>query len=269
MTSWCDQRFPIDGVDLAWGERGAGRPLVLVHGWTGSAHDFTLHIDALSTHHRVFALDHRGHGDSTSTTAADSYTIARLAADLEAWAEAVIGEPFDLLGHSMGGRVAIDFTLQRPDLVNSLILMDTTAWRMNVDLPVEEWLANMSDADISSYLVTEANNPEDIAIRATVPSQWLADNMDNKRKVDPVGARHLGFEIFGTDPPNAARLGEIACPVTVIVGELDHPFIDHAPSLTAGVANGTLTVIPGAWHSPQLTHPTEWLAAVNEHLARA
>jgi pimeloyl-ACP methyl ester carboxylesterase len=269
MTTWCDQRFSVDGVELAWGERGSGRPLVLVHGWTGSAHDFTLHIDELSKHRHVFALDHRGHGDSTNTGVADSYTIARLAADLEAWAEAVIGEPFDLLGHSMGGRVVIDFALKRADLVNSLILMDTTAWRMNIDLPVEEWLAKMSDADICSYLTTEANNPEDIAIRAAVPSQWLDDNMGGKRAVDPIAARQLGFEIFATDPPNAERLAEIACPVTVIVGELDHPFIDHAPALTAGVANGLLTVIPGAWHSPQLTHPTKWLAAVNQHLIRA
>ena len=49
MTVWCDQRYSVDGIELAWGEVGSGKPLVLVHGWTGSAHDFTLRMRELST----------------------------------------------------------------------------------------------------------------------------------------------------------------------------------------------------------------------------
>jgi len=108
MTVWCDQRYSVDGIELAWGEVGSGKPLVLVHGWTGSAHDFTLRMHELGSDRRVLAIDHRGHGHSTSAAHPESYSIARLAADLEAWADDVIGEPFDLLGHSMGGRVVID-----------------------------------------------------------------------------------------------------------------------------------------------------------------
>jgi pimeloyl-ACP methyl ester carboxylesterase len=269
MTTWCDQRYPVDGIELAWGERGQGPPLVLVHGWTGSAHDFTLHTEALSSRRRVLAVDHRGHGHSTNTGRAESYTIARLAADLESWAEATVGEPFDLLGHSMGGRVVLEFALARPDLVRSLILMDTTAWRMDIGMPgLEAWLTNVSDADLSAYLVSETSNPEDIAIRATVPPVWIAANKFNKRSVDPVAARQLGLEIFTAEPQLGDRLATITCPVTVIVGELDHPFVDHASALATGVADGQLTLIPGAWHSPQLTHPAAWLAAVNGHLGR-
>ena len=64
----------------------------------------------------------------------------------------------------------------------------------------------------------------------------------------------------------AARLPSIACPTTVIVGEHDHPLVDQAPELAAEVADGRLTVIEGAYHSPQLTHPSEWRAAVEAHL---
>ncbi len=66
-----------------------------------------------------------------------------------------------------------------------------------------------------------------------------------------------------------ARLPSIACPTTVIVGEHDHPLVDQAPELAGEVANGRLTVIPGAYHSPQLTHASEWRAAVEAHLAWA
>ena len=59
-----------------------------------------------------------------------------------------------------------------------------------------------------------------------------------------------------------ADLPSITCPTTVIVGEHDHPLVDQAPDLAAEVADGRLTVIQGAYHSPQLTHPDAWRAAV-------
>ncbi len=269
MTTWCGERFAVDGIELAWGERGNGRPFVLVHGWTGSAHDFTLHRDALSTDRRVLAIDHRGHGHSTNTDDPATYSIAHLVADLCAWADAVIGEPFDLLGHSMGGRVALEFTLANPDAVRSLIAMDTTALRMDIGVPtLEAWLTNVSDADLHAYLQMPATDAEAAAIAAAVPASWAADNALNKQSVDPVAARQLGLEIFTMEPQIAGRLDEITCPVTVIAGEHDHPFVDHAPALAAAVADGRLVIIPGAWHSPQLTHPELWLKTVREHLDR-
>ena len=66
----------------------------------------------------------------------------------------------------------------------------------------------------------------------------------------------------------AAASPEISCPVTVIVGEHDHPLVDQAPALSAEVADGRLVIIDGAYHSPQLTHPDEWRAAVEAHLTR-
>ncbi len=61
---------------------------------------------------------------------------------------------------------------------------------------------------------------------------------------------------------------EITCPVTVLVGENDHPFVDQAPELVAELPHGRLAVIDGAYHSPQLTHPGAWRAALEEHLGR-
>ena len=124
--------FHTHGVDLAWSERGsspAGTPtLVLCHGYTGSSHDFALEVDALAADRRVITLDQRGHGRSTKTGKLDGYTIEQLSADLAALLEAEGHGPVDLLGHSMGGRVVMGVVLARPDLVRSLILMDTSAW---------------------------------------------------------------------------------------------------------------------------------------------
>src|SRR6185437_15302623 len=112
------QTLRINGVDLAWSERGSGSegapPLVLVHGYTGSAHDFSLQVDALAAGRRVITLDQRGHGHSTKTGTLDGYTVEQLAGDLAAFLDAVAGGPVDLLGHSMGGRVVMTMVLERP-----------------------------------------------------------------------------------------------------------------------------------------------------------
>ena len=87
------QRLHVNGVDLAWSERGSSLPgaptLVLVHGYTGSSHDFALQVDALAERRRVVVLDQRGHGRSTKTGTLEGYTIAQLALDLAAFLDTV------------------------------------------------------------------------------------------------------------------------------------------------------------------------------------
>ena len=86
---------------------------------------------------------------------------------------------------------------------------------------------------------------------------------------DPYAMKALGRDLFDADGVSVrARLAEITCPVTIIVGEHDHPFVDQADDLACELPDGRLTVIAGAYHSPQLTHAGDWLAAVEEHLAR-
>ena len=131
-TAAATKTFHVNGVDLAWSERGSspeGTPtLVLCHGFTGSSLDFALEVDALASDRRVVTLDQRGHGASTGTGRLEGYTIEQLTADLSSFIEALGDGPVDLLGHSMGGRVVMGVVAHRPDLVHSLILMDTTAW---------------------------------------------------------------------------------------------------------------------------------------------
>lgn len=89
---------------------------------------------------------------------------------------------------------------------------------MDVGVPnLERWLTNVSDADMSAYLLVEATDPQALAIRATVPPVWMADNMVNKRGVDPVAARQLGLEIFTLDPPVSERLSTITCRGTKVL----------------------------------------------------
>jgi pimeloyl-ACP methyl ester carboxylesterase len=69
--------------------------------------------------------------------------------------------------------------------------------------------------------------------------------------------------------PVSNRLGEIRCPVTVIVGEHDRAFRPLSEELAHAIAGATLVTIPGAGHSPQKSGRAAWIGAVRAHVARA
>jgi pimeloyl-ACP methyl ester carboxylesterase len=275
------QLLHVNGMDLAWSARGSGpegRPaFVLCHGFTGSSHDFSLEVDALAGDRRVITLDQRGHGRSTRTGSLGGYTIPRLVSDLVSFIEAVGDGPVDLLGHSMGGRVALGVVLARSDLVSSLVLMDTSAWSF---MPPDEGIRAMVRAWIEAFDPTQGMperlgplGPEDALIEAATPPEWLAEQNAIFAGMDPYAVKAFGMALMADvgDGKTSLRpeLPAIVCPTTVLVGEHDHPLVDQAPDLAAEVGDGTLTVIPGAFHSPQLTHADAWRAAVEDHLARA
>lgn len=274
MITSLGKTFAVDGVELAWdrfGVDGDGVPLLLCHGFSGSSHDFALHVEALAERREVVVLDHRGHGESTKLGRLEGYSISRLAADLVALIDAEIGGPVDLLGHSMGGAISIDVTLARPDLVRSLILMDTTGWSFRPDDPAMAAMFEtfMADFDPAGGLpdLSAMDGPEVALIAATTPAAWQQLKEVRAASFDPWAMKALGTELF-TATADRARLAAIACPVTVVVGEHDHPFVGQAADLAAAVAQGTHVVIDGAYHSPQLTHADAWRAAIEGHLAR-
>jgi pimeloyl-ACP methyl ester carboxylesterase len=263
----------VNGVELAWDQSGPGDgvPLVLCHGFTGGAIDFSLQIPTLSSGRRVIALDQRGHGRSTKTGDVASYTIEQFASDLTGFLEAVGGGPVDLLGHSMGGIVAMTAVLARPDLVRSLVLMDTSAWSfLPSDAAVRKLVHNfMEKFDPARGVPSRMSaGPEDALIEAATPEDWRAERDRLYRGMDAYAFKALGSALMA-DGVGSLRdsLGSITCPVTVMVGEHDHPLVEQAAELAAAVAHGRLSVIPGGYHSPQLTHPDGWRAALEEHLA--
>lgn len=275
MSYELTQQLQVNGVELAWDSWGtpSDEPtLVLCHGFSGSGHDFALHVEALSTDRRVVALDHRGHGRSTKTNDAATYTIDQLTADLGAFIEATCDEPVDLLGHSMGGRMSIGLAVERPDLLRSLIAMDTSAWSFvrpdsEIATLMGTFFAGFDPAQGLPKL--DLPSPETALIEAGTPKAWRDRKEELSAVFDPYALKALGTALFTHDiPPVRDRLKTIGFPVTVIAGANDHPFSDQAPELAAEVADGRVTIIEGAYHSPQLSHPDEWRAAVRAHLDR-
>ncbi|NYI04946.1 alpha/beta fold hydrolase [Allostreptomyces psammosilenae] len=105
---------------------GAGT-LVLVHGWGGDSQEWCPHIPAWSQRHRVLALDLRGHG--WSSVPESGYSLTELAEDVAAVIHAADAAgrapgPLTLVGHSMGGTVALRLAVDRPEVLDSLVVLD-------------------------------------------------------------------------------------------------------------------------------------------------
>lgn len=113
-----------DGLAIAWEEKGSGAPaLVFVHGWCGERAFWRGTMEALAPTHRVLALDLGGHG--TSAAARERWTLASLADDLVAVVEASGAEDVILVGHSMGGPVALLAAPRLAPRVRGVIAVDS------------------------------------------------------------------------------------------------------------------------------------------------
>lgn len=121
-----------DGAQLNVVESGSGpETLVLLHGLLFSQRMFDAQVEALGARFRCIRMDFRGQGDSEVTKS--GYDLDTLADDVIALIESLDGDgpsrPVHLLGFSMGGMVALRVALKRPDLLRSLVLMNTSAER--------------------------------------------------------------------------------------------------------------------------------------------
>ena len=104
---------------------GDGAPLLLLHGLGDSSHDWDLILPALlQAGFRVYALDLPGHGGSAWLAQAADYTAQNFSASLEAWIAGLeLAEHLYLVGHSLGGYLALDYTIRHPAAVRSLALI--------------------------------------------------------------------------------------------------------------------------------------------------
>jgi pimeloyl-ACP methyl ester carboxylesterase len=116
----------INGRQIHYVTAGAGpETIVFSHGYLMSQDMFTAQIETLSQTHRIIAFDHRGHGDSGPCH--DPFGMYDLVDDAEKLIDALGDGPVHFAGMSTGGYVGLRLLLRRPDLIKTMILMDTGA----------------------------------------------------------------------------------------------------------------------------------------------
>lgn len=141
-TTCCGHHVTIRGADLHWEEwtaprphrDGDRRPVVLVHGLSDSCRTWNRIAPALAAGRRVYALDLPGHGRSSRPDA--PYDVAWYAGIVAEWISALGLEEYDLIGHSLGGGIAMRVLLEQPGRVRRLVLLAPGGLGVEVALPL-------------------------------------------------------------------------------------------------------------------------------------
>jgi len=108
-------------MKLNFKKNGQGKPLIILHGLFGSADNWLSIAKGLEKDYTIYLLDQRNHGDSGHS---DQWDYQSMAEDLKEFMEEQGIEKAHLLGHSMGGKTAMTFALQHPEMVARLIVVD-------------------------------------------------------------------------------------------------------------------------------------------------
>ena len=212
----------------------AGPRVVFVHGLFGQGKNWTTIAKGLADRHRVTLLDLPNHGHSPWTDRVDYLDMA----DLVAAELAEFGEPVTLVGHSMGGKVAMQLALRRPELLRALVVVDVApvdypeSGGRTDDLdeessPFADYIAAMRTIDLETL---QTRDDADHALRGAVPSRmvrsFLLQSLQREgthgwrwRLNLPALARDLGqLRGFPEPPPGATFEG----PVLWVAGANSH-----------------------------------------------
>jgi len=250
-------------ISLASGERvfvaecgpADGLPVLLCHGWGACVYGWAGTLPVLgAAGYRAIAADLRGHGRSDERDPATSYTTAAMAAQLAAIVDALgIDRPV-LVGHSMSGRITLQYALERPDRVRGLALLapiGVGSLRPSIKqfgqplLALGAWLGPLAIRRwIIKVVVSAATGrlrrppPRDID-EYWAPSQW-----GKFARAIHALLRDFDWRALGTD-----AIASLPVPMVIVLGELDPlVVIDDREALVRGVAPTRVVTILGAGH---------------------
>jgi 2-succinyl-6-hydroxy-2,4-cyclohexadiene-1-carboxylate synthase len=251
-------------------EGGAGRRVVLLHGFTQGPGSWDALVARLDPTCQFVRVTLPGHGPDGSASARVRLPFEGAAAAVAEAVAATAGpEPATWFGYSLGGRLALRVALDRPGLVDALVLLGATAGiedagpraaRVEID---ERLAAGLERKGVESFI-----------------DGWLAQQLFSglprtaagveERRAGTVDGLASALRLLGTgaQQPVWDRLDELEIPVLLMAGELDAKFSSLAFRLATAIGdNAGISFVPGAGHAAHLERPQSVASIVNRFLA--
>jgi 2-succinyl-6-hydroxy-2,4-cyclohexadiene-1-carboxylate synthase len=264
----------VEDIEFNVEAHGSGAPLVLLHGFTGSAASWLPLIHDLARLRRVIAIDIIGHGTSSAPEDLSHYAFEQAVRDIAEVTAQLGVTRAAWLGYSMGGRLALGIAVDHPERVSSLILESATAGiqhekerheRAEAD---QELARRIEEVGIETFVAEWERLPIWESQRA-LPVEVLEFQRDIRLRSRAVGlANSLRGMGQGAQPSYWDRLGEIDVPVLLMAGALDRKFVGIAGQMGVRIAGAELSVIPDAGHAVHLERAREFLEEVRAFLAK-
>jgi len=269
----------LHGRSVTYAEAGSGPLLLLIHGMAGTYENWQAVIEPLARHHTVLAPDLPGHG--ASQPGGGDYSLGALAAGLRDLLMALGRERATLVGHSLGGGIAMQLAYQFPEITERLVLVSSGGLGPEVS-PVLR-AAALPGADLFIAATAGPGRVAGSAVARGLAAVGLRPNEDVAEVArgyaslaDP--ERRAAFlatlrAVVGTDGQRVHAGDRLylaeGIPVLIIWGEHD-PIIPvhHGEMAHQAISGSRLEIFDGVGHLPQLEAPARFVAVLERFLAQ-
>lgn len=248
---------------LRYQEFGQGRPLMILHGLFGSGRNWQGLARALASNYQVITPDLRNHGQSPH---ADRMSYRAMAADIIALARQLKLKEALLLGHSMGGKVAMTAMLTEPDYFKACIIIDIAPVNYEHDFSaLTEAMVKLPLAEIKDRNQAEARlamTISDAALRRFILQNLVRIGGGLRWRVNLAGIRAELDTLRGFSPPLSGK--PCSAPSLFIGGaESDYAIDRDRAAIVRYFPAARIKMIAGAGHWPHADKPAEFLRAVS------
>ena len=268
----------LHGDRVAYLDEGQGEVILLIHGMAGSSQTWRSVIRPLSRNYRVVAPDLLGHGNSAKPRS--DYSLGAFAVSLRDLLDELGVAQATVVGHSLGGGVAMQFVYQHPDYAQRLILIGSGGLGPDVG-----WTLRLLSAPGAELIMPIIAPPPVLAVGEKVRSLfgkmgigsprgaeiWNAYSSFSDAETRQAFLRTLRsvVDFRGQSVSALNRLHVKAnLPTMAIWGDQDTIIpVDHAYAAQATRPDVRLEVLPGVGHFPQVERPTEVVELIEDFIA--
>jgi len=250
----------INNADIHYEQAGSGATIVMIHAGIADSRQWNNEFQRFADRYEVIRYDMRGFGQSEPADGEFNHLD-----DLTVLLETLKVEgPIVLIGCSMGGGLALDYTLQNAARVAALILVDSAPSGLHIDVETPEKFKLVEAAENAGDLELVAELETQIWFDGDRPPDEVNQTMrklvfDMNRVALSHAAKQLGKRLPNTESPAVERLKEIQVPVLAILGAHDIPYMHAAIDyLDNELANIQTETIENAAHLPNLDQPDEF-----------
>jgi pimeloyl-ACP methyl ester carboxylesterase len=254
----------VNGTTLFYEERGAGLPVVLMHGFPLDGRIWSGQLDALSKQYRVIVPDLRGFGKSKSNT---PFTIKSLAEDICALLRSIDATPCVLGGLSMGGYVALAFIKEYQSDLRGLMLIDTRAEGDTAEGKAGRQKMIDLARTSGSRAVADQMMPKMLAQSPAKDQPGVAQQLQQIMEACPPLTIEHALAAMRDREDYTAFLPSISVPTLIVVGEDDAitpPKL--AEAMNQQIPRSSRVVIPGAGHMSPMEKPADVTRAMQAFL---
>lgn len=262
----------VNGTQLYYETLGSGHPLILIHGGYMDRRMWDDQFYAFAEDYRVIRYDVRGFGKSElpSVSYADRQDLYDLLNALDV-------EKTYLLGLSLGGAIAIDFTLEYPDMVDALILVGSPVPGFPVELLYTEEQQEHQRSRWAAFekAIQERNRSEMLEALMQDPTLVPSSNYPVARQRVRSNLSEYSFAWVlnpaprqDLEPPAYERLSEIQMPTLIVMGAEDDPrLFKDADKLERDILGANRVTIAETHHMPNMERPEEFNTLILDFLA--